>query len=101
NNETLEKKYKFTKDELKEYSDFTQKDNDELYTKIKAMRNLVRENAVKSKVNYMTVSNSYMLPVNIHRILLSMARSDGKQKKISPKYIVDEIEKFLSISETP
>lgn len=101
NNETLEKNYKFTKDELKEYKDFDEKENEALYTLIKGMRDKVRENSVKSKANYITVPNSYMLPVNINRILASMAKSDGKQKKISPKYIVESIENLLSIKETP
>jgi DNA-directed RNA polymerase II subunit RPB1 len=102
NNETLEKNFKFTKDELKEFSDFTQKDNDEFYNLIKSLRDLVRENSVKSKVNYMTVPNSYMLPVNIQRIITSMAKTNKSDiKKVSPKHIIETIETFLTIKETP
>ena len=101
NNETLEKSFKLTKDELKEFDDFKSKDNDEFFQMIKGLRNSLRDNAVKAKMNYMTVNNSYMLPVNIVRIMSSMAHTDGKAKKISPRYIIDTIENLLSIKETP
>lgn len=100
NNENLEKMFKMSKADLKEFSDFSDKDNEMFYQSIKHMRNEIRRNAVKSKMNYMTIGNAFMLPVNITRILSSMSKSDGK-KKISPRYIIDAIENLLSINETP
>lgn len=100
-NENLEKNYKFTKDELKEFSDFKSADNDKIYAMIKNLRNVIRINTMKTKMNYMTVNSYYMLPVNITRILSSMVNSDGNGKKISPQYIIDAIENLLSIKETP
>jgi DNA-directed RNA polymerase II subunit RPB1 len=100
NNETLEKTFKLPKIDLKEFSDFSHSDNESFYQNIKTMRDEIRRNAVRSKLNYMTIGNAYMLPVNITRILSSMAKSDSK-KKISPKYIIDAIENLLSIKETP
>ena len=102
NNETLENTFKMTNDDLKEFADpsFTAEDNNLFYAKIKAMRDKLRRNAVKSKMEYKTTSNAYMLPVNITRIMSSLSKSDGKEK-ISPKYIIDSIEKLLSLKETP
>lgn len=106
NNETLEKSFKFTKDELKEFSDFSSEDNEMLYTVVKDLRDSVRKNVVKAKLNYMTIGNAFMLPVNISRIMSSASTTSSKsktsdKKKISPKYIIDTIESLLSMSETP
>lgn len=100
NNETLEKSFKMSSTELKEFSDFTEDDNENLYKNIKMMRDKLRKNMVKSKMEYKTISNAYMLPINIVRIMSSLAKPDGK-KKISPRYIIDSIEKLLSLNETP
>ncbi|VBB18353.1 DNA-directed RNA polymerase II subunit 1-like [Yasminevirus sp. GU-2018] len=100
NNEALEKNFKFTKDELKDYSDFSAQENEQLYATVKEMRDTIRRNAVRSKLNYMTIGSAYMLPVNVARIISSMSRPDGK-KKVSPKHIIDSIENLLSINETP
>jgi DNA-directed RNA polymerase II subunit RPB1 len=111
NNEALENNFKLSKDELKEFTDFSAKDNEEHFHHIKTLRDLVRENTVKSKLNYMTVTNSYMLPLNLTRIISSMVSSSNKlsdksndkskSNKVSPKYIIESIEDFLSIKETP
>ena len=101
NNETLEKNFKYTQNELKEFTDFSQKYNQEFYNTIKNLRNQLRLYAVKSKMDYKTIANSYMLPINIVRILSSMNYLNENNKKISPKYIIDTIENLLSINETP
>jgi DNA-directed RNA polymerase II subunit RPB1 len=102
NNEKLENTFKFTKNELKEFSDFSAKDNDDFYLLIKNMRNFVRKNFVKAKMNYITMNNAYMLPVNITRIMSSViGQTNEKHKKISPRYIIDQIEDMLSIKRTP
>ena len=101
NNEKLENSFKYTKDELKEFSDFKSSDNDKYFNMIMYLRNSLRINAVKAKMDYKTVNNAYMLPINIVRILSSLTQTDEKVKKISPKYIIESIEKLLSIKETP
>ncbi|XP_065639477.1 uncharacterized protein LOC136072252 [Hydra vulgaris] len=108
NNETLENNFKFTDSELKDYSNFSSQDNDQMYATIKNLRDSLRHNAVRSKLNYMTIGNSYMLPVNIARIISSLSSSNSNSKskpksnkKVSPKYIIDSIENLLSINETP
>ncbi len=102
NNEALEKTHKFTDEEMKDFQDFKEKDNEDLFQNIKKMRDSVRKNFVKSKVNYITMNNAYMLPINITRILNSMISGEkNKNKKLSPKYIVQEIENLLGIQKTP
>ncbi len=102
NNDTLEKNFKFTKDQLSNFKDFSEKDNETLFQKVKSMRNSARKNFVKAKMNYIIMNNAYMLPINLTRILSTMIiPSNDKNKKISPTYIVDKIEKLLSIKNTP
>lgn len=105
NNEKLEEHFKFTKDELKKFSDFTEQDNNEFFNKIKGLRDEIRENTTKAKLNYMTVNSAFMLPVNINRVMSSLIKSDKTQSKsqtkLSPKYIINSILKLTSIDETP
>lgn len=101
-NEKLSNIFKFTKEELKDFNDFSTKDNDAFYNTVKNMRDNVRKNFVKAKLNYITMNNAYMLPVNITRILSSMIKpGKNKNNKLSPKYIIQQIEDLLSIKRTP
>lgn len=100
-NESLENNFKYTKDELKEFSDFDNNDNNEFYQKIKTIRDELRFNTVKASLNYITIDNSYMLPINMMRILSSIVETDKNVKKISPKYIIESIDNLLSLKETP
>ena len=103
NNETLENTFKLTKDELKEFSDFTSQDNDVFYQNIKNMRDEMRKNTIKSKLSYMTMGNAFMLSVNVSRIISSTLATAhiNEKKKISPMYIINAIENLLSLKETP
>ena len=100
NNDTFEKIFKFTKNELKEFPDFSEQDNEKLYLSVMKNRDIIRRNAVRAKMDYKTIGNAYMLPVNIARIISSMAKP-GAKKKISPKHIIESIENLLTINETP
>lgn len=114
NNDTLSSNFKFTDNELKQFKDFSSTDNEKLFTYIKNMRNMMRKNIVKSKLNYMTLSNAFMLPVNITRIITSVTSSiknsnntsndttkDKDALLLSPKYILDSLEKLLNRESTP
>lgn len=101
NNKILEENFKFTDNELSKYSDFTKKDNDNFYSMIKEMRDTLRANSIKSKLNYMTVSNGYMIPVNINRIIASMKLSGKSSDKLTPSYIINAINNLLTIESTP
>lgn len=103
NNDMVEKTFGHTNEEISEFDDFKQADDKTFVQMIKTIRNSLRENSMKAKMNYMTVNNSYMLPVNINRILSSVIKveNENKGKKISPRYIIDTIENLLSLSETP
>jgi DNA-directed RNA polymerase II subunit RPB1 len=103
NNETLEKTFKLTDEEIKEFKDFSSNDNEDFYKMIKSLRDSLRETYVKSKMNYVTLDNSFMLSVNILRILTSnlQTQQGNEAKRISPKYIIESIENLLSLKETP
>lgn len=100
NNETLANTFKFSDEELKAFPDFTSKDNELHYQNIKSIRDTIRSNAVKAKVEYKTIGSAFMLPVNIIRIMSGKPTGDAK-KPLSPKYIIGSIENLLSITNTP
>jgi DNA-directed RNA polymerase II subunit RPB1 len=102
NNEQFEKVFKFTSEEMKDISDFNKSDNDKIYTNIKHMRDTVRKNSRKANLNYMTTNNAFLFPVNITRIMTSLLKQNSaKKEKLSPKYIIDSIDRLVNINSTP
>uniref|UniRef100_A0A6C0BDU6 DNA-directed RNA polymerase n=1 Tax=viral metagenome TaxID=1070528 RepID=A0A6C0BDU6_9ZZZZ len=99
NNETLEKNICFTKDELKKYKDFDEKQNNELFEKVKSMRDLIRKTYRKSNLDFKTVGNAYLLPVNLTRIITSIKPDDNND--ITPSYVIKSLEDVLSINNVP
>jgi DNA-directed RNA polymerase II subunit RPB1 len=96
NNSEVASKFKFTSSELKQYDDFNEKDNDELYDMIINMRNSVRKLIMCAKMDYKVITNTFMLPVNLTRIIDTInGRVDSKKSKLSPKYILDKLNYIL------
>jgi DNA-directed RNA polymerase II subunit RPB1 len=102
NNEELEKVHKFTDQELKNMPNFGSRDNDELYDSIKQLRDKVRTNVQRAKMDFMSKSINFMLPVNFTRILEDVKdnKSSGKSD-LSPKYVIDQISDLLTNKKTP
>lgn len=96
----IEKKFKFTKEELKNIN-FSETENNEYYNDILQMRDLIRSTQLKSRLSYITISSTFMLPVNFVRILNNVKnnKSNSNQSisgtKLEPKYIINEISKLL------
>ncbi len=94
-NKELESRYKFTDSELKEF-DFSKKENDEHIEYIKSIRDSIREIKIKCKMNYITISSSFNLPININRIINSVKNAEkNKSTKLEPKYVILQIENLL------
>lgn len=101
-NDALQTAYKFNDIEMAEFSDFNKKDNNKLYENVLFLRNLIRENNVKSSTDYKILNTTFMISINLSRImLLYMSNSTPPDKNISPKYIINKIEELLHISNTP
>jgi DNA-directed RNA polymerase beta' subunit len=98
NNQDIMNIHKFTQQELKEYK-FSDKDNEKLYNTIITMRDNLRHSLVKSKLDYITLSTGFLLPININRILNSVKNDDDlkKQKdKLEPQYVIDKIDELMT-----
>jgi DNA-directed RNA polymerase II subunit RPB1 len=89
-------KHKFTKEELKAYK-FTEKENDEYIKKLIEMRDTIRMSQIKTKMSYITMSNVFMLPINLTRII-DNTRGDTSLKsseKLEPSHILKKLEEVL------
>uniref|UniRef100_A0A6C0EDH0 DNA-directed RNA polymerase n=1 Tax=viral metagenome TaxID=1070528 RepID=A0A6C0EDH0_9ZZZZ len=98
-NKDLEERHKFDSDQIKKYKQY--KKNDEVYDMIKNMRNSIRKDMAKAKGQNITLTNVFMLPVNIDRIInntLGDKKSDDDV--VDPTYVHDKLEEILTNEHT-
>ena len=98
NNQDLENIHKFTSSELKDL-DFSDKDNNKLFNYVLELRNLMRELTIKSKLDYITLTSSYLIPININPIINTVKIDEELRKskeKLEPNYVIEGFEKLLS-----
>jgi DNA-directed RNA polymerase beta' subunit len=89
--------FKFTKDELKKVKSWSDKDNNEYYDYIINMRNHLRKTQIKATLNYLTLNTSYMIPVNLVRIINNFRyEDDNKNPCMEPKFIIDMINNIVN-----
>lgn len=93
NNDEIRNKYQFTTQELKKYSDFSEKENDKMIETIFSLRDIVRINAGKAKINHVSIVNKFMIPVNLNRIISTQTNKKEKTKddELIPSYILEKI----------
>ena len=96
-NEELKTKIKFTSDELKNVKGFSEEENKNLYEKVKAMRDFIRDVVRKARMNYIVLVTNFMLPVNLNRIIDTVHGNPELKdsEKPTPKYIIDKLEDLL------
>ena len=101
-NTEIANKFKFTKDELKKFSNYTEKDNEEYYKNILKIRDHLRRTQIKASVNYLALNISYMLPVNMNRIINNTKNSQDSSHIIlnDPVYIIKTIENILQTNKS-
>jgi DNA-directed RNA polymerase II subunit RPB1 len=106
NNMEIEKMYKFTDDEMKNYKSF--KNNNKLYEQMVNIRDDLRYIQQKATMNYIVVTDIFMLPVNF-QILITNIKYDNieenkgkenkgkenKEENLDPQYVLDKLEKFI------
>ena len=88
----LEKKHKISMKALKEF-------NVTYLNKMKKYRNEMREIQKKALVNFKTMEEKFMLPVNLFRLTQDYS-SKTESLDLTPDEIVDSIEEFLNSPET-
>ena len=88
----LEKKHKISMKALKEF-------NTKYLNKMKHYRNEMREIQKKALVNFKTMEEKFMLPVNLFRLTQDYS-SKTESLDLTPDEIVDSIEEFLNSPET-
>jgi len=100
-NEEIKSKYGMSKEELSKVKGWKESDNNDFVKLILNIRDNLRTTQVKSTLNYLTLSTSYMLPVNLYRIIDNF-RNDKNQKEVcmEPKYILDVIHDILQPDKT-
>jgi DNA-directed RNA polymerase II subunit RPB1 len=96
-NEEIKTKYGMVKEELSKVKGWTEADNKKFVDRIIEMRDKLRKTQVKATLNYLTLSNSYMLPVNLYRIVDNFRNDESLKGTVcyEPKYILDMIEEIL------
>ena len=104
-NAEIEKKYKFTAEELKSFKDFSEKENDKYYKLLLSMRDNNRKNVTKSIQKYIFLITSFMLPINLKRIIDSAVNMEIKEKdkeeKLTPSYILKKLDELILNDMTP
>jgi DNA-directed RNA polymerase II subunit RPB1 len=70
-NQEIESKYGLTKEELNNTKGWKESDSNDFVKLIMKMRDNLRSTQVKGTLNYLTLVTSYMLPVNLYRIVFN------------------------------
>tara|TARA_Y100000780_G_C13695839_1_gene422085 strand:+ start:37510 stop:39261 length:1752 start_codon:yes stop_codon:yes gene_type:complete len=98
-NSEVEQKYKFTSQELKNFK-FT---NNDSYTKqLINMRDTIRTAVREALIDYRTVHNEFMVPVNLERIIRNSINTPVKgSTKLDASYIQKELDRIVSYENTP
>jgi DNA-directed RNA polymerase II subunit RPB1 len=95
-NEEMSEKFKFTKEELKNLKNYSDKDNESFYKQMLKMRDHLRQTQLAGTMNYLSLNTNYMLPVNINRIIDNTKNSSTKEPTMNdPEYIIKMIEDIL------
>ncbi len=88
----LEKKHKIAMKDLKKF-------NEMYVNKMKKYRDEMREIQQKALMNFKTMEEKFMVPVNLFRITQDYS-AKGENLDLTPKDVLDSIEEFLESSET-
>ena len=94
-NKDIEEKLGMSDKELKQ-SKSDKKTNEKYISIMKELRDKIRRNSIDSVMNYKTIEDSFLLPVNLYRIVQDKSDDNRKVKfDLSYQYILDKIEQIL------
>lgn len=95
-NDTIAKKIKFTDQELKNFKNFTAKDNDKYYKAVIELRDLLRDSRTKTAINNITFESKFYIPVNFKNVINNVKNSDLKgDNNLEPAYIIKRLDNML------
>jgi DNA-directed RNA polymerase II subunit RPB1 len=94
-NTEIMKKYCFNDDELKDFKNYSKKDNQQYYETLLKMRDELRNIHLKTKLDMKTLSSTYMIPVNIVRVVDSIKNTNMKGDKLEPNDIIKGIDNIV------
>ena len=106
-NAKLQKEVMFDASDISKYKNWSTKHNEEFYKEMKKIRDTIRRSVTRARINYITVPNTFMTPINISRIVSNaVARSkSGKKDKdksdLTPDYVYEKLYEILDIKNTP
>ena len=101
-NDEIKAKYSMNKEELSRVKDWTETDNKKFIKYIMEIRDKLRQTQTKTTLNYLTLTTTYFLPVNLNRILDSFRNNDNLKGNVcmEPKYILNMIKDILEPNNT-
>lgn len=101
---SLDKKYKFTMDEIKIFNGkYTATENDAFFKLLMNGRDILRKTLIKTKLDSKTFKSyvNYMLPVNLTRIMDKAKNMvDGTISDLTPDYILRKIDTIMKHNNT-
>jgi DNA-directed RNA polymerase II subunit RPB1 len=100
NNQKLEEMHKFSDKELKDFN-FSSKDNDNMIDDMKQMRNHILKCVRRAKLDYIAKIKTFMIPVNLNRIIDYAKENKSDKSDLTPKYVLEKIEELLTNKEMP
>ena len=101
NNDKIKTTFSFTNEELKTLKNYSSSNNEQFYDTIIYMRNNIREISVRATLIFKSYTSSFMIPVNLKRIVDNAINLKYDEKIIDdPKYILDQIDYILDSKNT-
>ena len=102
-NAEVDNKFKFTSQELKSYKNYSNEDNNKYISDLIDLRNTIRKSVRSAKLDYIVLTMTFMLPVNLNRIINNTMGSETNKKSsgiLDPVYINAKLEEIISAQRT-
>ena len=96
-NSDIKEQLTFSPSELKKVKNFEEYDNKKLFHEIRIMRNRMRKAVQRARMDYRTIPQQFMIPINIVRIIGNTVKNNDNDAVIDdPKYILSKIEMIIN-----
>lgn len=96
NNKTIRDKYILNSTELKQFTKYTNNDNELFYNNIIELRDNIRQQQLKTELVFKQFNNliEFYLPINI--LKFNSLLKSSKKSDLTPNYIIDSMNKLFS-----
>lgn len=101
-NSDVNKRYKFTPEELSKFEHFTSSDNDKYIEWLIGFRDRIRQTQIKAHVDFKTFKEymNFMLPIGIYRIVDQVKNMKHTGKKLTPDYVLQRLDELMGHKNT-